>query len=304
VDFTGPREDVLRRDFTINGLLYDPVADRLMDFVGGKADIDARLVRAIGEPRERFAEDKLRILRAVRFGARFGYSIEDRTWEAVRAMAHEIHQVSAERVRDELVRILTEGQASRGLRLLEESGLREAILPELVWTPHLERTLDRLGSGRAPDLATAVLLHECAPADAGRVVRRLRFSNAEIEHVEALVANQPRFAAPERMSTSALKKFLRLNRFEDHLELHRLHTAAEGGPSEAYEFLRRKLEEWPPEILRPAPLISGDDLISLGFEPGPSFKKILTAIEDEQLEGRLTDRDAAVRFLRERFGPG
>src|SRR5499427_6346014 len=151
VVFTDAKQDVLRRDFTINGLLYDPLTNEVIDYVNGRADIDARIVRAIGDPRARFEEDKLRILRAIRFGARLGYTIEQETWNAVRAMAPKIHQVSLERIREELTRILTEGQAARGFRMLDESGLRAEVLPELTWTPHIETALGMLHRQTQPD---------------------------------------------------------------------------------------------------------------------------------------------------------
>src|SRR5213594_1341151 len=176
VVFTDARQDVLRRDFTINGLLYDPMSQEVIDYVNGQADIKAKLVRAIGDPHARFEEDKLRILRAVRFGARLGYEIEDETWKAVCAMAPKIHQVSSERVRDELSRILTEGQAARGFRLLDASGLREEILPELEWTGHIERSLELLERGVEPDFAMGVLLHETPVQSVESIVQRLKFS--------------------------------------------------------------------------------------------------------------------------------
>src|SRR5947207_5134292 len=159
VVFTDAKQDVLRRDFTINGLLFDPLTKELIDYVNGRADIDAKIVRAIGDPRARFEEDKLRVLRAVRFGARLGYTIESATWNAVREMAPKIHQVSKERIREELTRILTEGRAAHGMQMLAESGLRQEILPELEWTPHIERSLELLSKGIQPDFSMGVLLH-------------------------------------------------------------------------------------------------------------------------------------------------
>src|SRR5215472_11616395 len=223
VVFTDAEQDVLRRDFTINGLLYDPIAGRVIDYVHGQEDIDAKIVRAIGDPHARFEEDKLRILRAIRFGARLGYTIEQNTWAAVVAMAPKIHQVSQERIREELTRILTEGQAARGFRMLNESGLRTEVLPELVWTDHLEKSLALLRSGSDPDFAMGVLLHETPVADVQRIVERLKFSRAEMHHMIALVENFPRFSQVRQMPVSALKRFLRLERFHDHLELARIH---------------------------------------------------------------------------------
>src|SRR5437762_13468042 len=180
VVFTDAKQDVLRRDFTINGLLYDPTTEQVIDYVNGQADIQAKVVRAIGDPHARFEEDKLRILRAIRFGARLGYTIEPATWDAVRAMAPKIHQVSSERIREELTRILTEGQAARGFRMLEECGLRAEIIPELEWTNHIGKSLELLPKGSEPDFATGVLLHHTAVADVQRIIERLKFSRAEM----------------------------------------------------------------------------------------------------------------------------
>ncbi len=302
VVFTDAKQDVLRRDFTINGLLYDPFEERVIDYVNGQADIQAKLVRAIGDPRARFEEDKLRILRAVRFGARLGYTIEPATWEAVRAMAPKIHQVSSERIREELSRILTEGQAARGIEMLEESGLRNEILPELQLTDHLERCLEMLRPGIEPDFGMAVLLHYTPIAQTQSIVERLKFSRAEMHHIVALLENLPKFHQVRQMSTSSLKRFFRLVRFDDHLELARIHAAAAGEDVEDYNYVLRKRQEWTDEDIAPKPLISGEDLIAIGFPPGPVFKEILTRVEDEQLEGRLTDSAGALDFVRRHYG--
>lgn len=302
VSFTDAKQDVLRRDFTINGLLYDPITERVIDYVNGQADIEAKLVRAIGDPRARFEEDKLRILRAIRFGARLGYKIEPATWEAVCAMAPAIHQVSRERIREELLRILTEGQAARGIRMLEESGLRKEILPELELTDHVERSLEMLQAGVQPDFATAVLLHETPVDQVNGIIERLKFSRAEVHHVLALVGNLPSFYKVRSMSLSGLKRFFRLIRFEDHLELARIHGIAGGEDLEDYSYASRKHQEWTEEDIAPRPLISGEDLILLGFVPGPQFKEILTHVEDEQLEGRLSDHSQALNFVLQHYG--
>lgn len=302
VVFTNAEQDVLRRDFTINGLLYDPIEQRLIDYVQGQKDIDAKIVRAIGDPHARFEEDKLRILRAVRFGARLGYTIEDGTWSAVRAMAPKIHQVSLERIRDEVTRILTEGQASRGFLMLQESGLRAEIFPELEWTEHIERALSLLSRGAPADFAVAVLLHEIPAANVEKIVERLKFSRAEMHHVTALVENLPRFSEVQRMSMSALKRFFRLNRFHDLIELARIHRVVGNQDLADYEYVRRKREVWTEADIWPAPLITGDDLIEMGFAPGPAFKDILTRVEDEQLEERLKTHSEAVAFVRREFG--
>ncbi len=301
VVFTDAKQDVLRRDFTINGLLYDPLTGEIIDYVNGRADIDAKIVRAIGDPRARFEEDKLRILRAIRFGARLGYSIEQATWDAARAMAPDIHQVSSERIREELTRILTEGQAARGLQMLEESGLRAEILSELTWTTHLEQSLALVTRGASPDFGMAVLLHHTPTADVQRISERLKFSRAEMRHILALVENLPRFSEVRQMSTRSLKRFFRLDRFEDHLNLARIHAVATGEEPVDYAFASAKRKEWSDDDIWPQPLLTGDDLVAMGLRPGPQFKEILTRVEDEQLEGRLRSRDEAVRFVRDNF---
>lgn len=298
VTFTGPREDVLRRDFTINGLLYDPIEDRVIDFVDGRADIRKRLVRAIGDPKERFAEDKLRILRAVRFGARLGYDIDPATWDAVREMAGEIGTVSAERIHDEVTRILTEGGAARGFDLMAESGLLGTIFPEVIWNDHLRSALRMIERGAAPDFAYGVLWHESGVDAARRGAARLRMSNAHTAHILGLVGQQPVFDTVEEMPVAALKRFVRQPRFSDHLALRRIH----GGESDsAAVFVGSRLAEWADRDLHPEPLISGTDLINLNLPPGPSFRTILDAVEDAQLDGRLSDRDSALEFVRTRF---
>ena len=301
VVFTDAEQDVLRRDFTINGLLYDPIGGGVIDYVHGQEDIEAKIVRAIGDPHARFEEDKLRILRAIRFGARLGYTIESRTWDAVRAMAPKIHQVSRERIRDEIVRILIEGQAARGFRMLEESGLRAQMLPELSWTDHIEKSLGMLPARAEEDFAVGVLLHETPVADVQSVVERLRFSRAEMHHVIALVENLPRFSEVRQMPVSTIKRFLRLDRFHDHLELARIHRVTRNQDLADYNFVRNKRREWSETDIWPEPLITGDNLIMMGFTPGPAFKEILTRIEDEQLEGRLKTHEQAMDYVKREF---
>ncbi|MGH9556206.1 MAG: CCA tRNA nucleotidyltransferase [Terriglobales bacterium] len=333
------REDVQRRDFTINGLLLDPLNnDEVLDYVGGRRDLEAGVVRAIGEPARRFAEDKLRMLRAVRFAARFGYTIEPTTLLAIREHVKEIEQVSRERVRDEVVKMLTEGQARRAFELLDETGLLREVLPEVaamkgveqppqfhpegdVWV-HTLLLLAGLRGGGPSTLAVGALLHDVgkpptfrrAPdrirfdghAEVGakmaeEICRRFRFSNDETEQVCALVANHLRFIDAPRMKESTLKRFLRLPRFEEHLELHRLDCLASHGGLDLYEFVRQKIAQTPPEQIRPRPALTGDDLIAAGYAPGPRFREILALVEDAQLEGTLTDKAAAMEFVRQRF---
>jgi poly(A) polymerase len=330
--------DVQRRDFTINGLLLDPENDQVLDYVGGQMDLKSGIVRAIGNPVRRFDEDKLRMLRAVRFAARFGYKIEDETFAAIEGLATEIKQVSRERVRDELLKMLTEGHARSAFELLDTTGLLECILPEItrmkgveqppqfhpegdVWI-HTLMLLEQLPPGVSPTLALGALLHDVGkPATfrvapdrirfdghvevgekvAADILHRLRLSNEETAQVLALVANHMRFADVMKMKDSTLKRFFRLPKFEEHVELHRIDCTASHGKLDLYEFTQRKLQETPPQEIRPEPLVRGNDLITAGYEPGPRFKEILEAVEDAQLEGRLRSRDEAMQFVTREF---
>jgi len=301
VVFTDAKSDVLRRDFTINGLLFDPVERKILDYVSGQQDIDAKIVRAIGDPAKRFEEDKLRVLRAIRFGARLGYTIEPETWKAVCAMAPQIHQVSIERIQGELVRILTEGQAGHGFQLVHDAGLLQAVLPEVQWSGHLAKCLELLERGVEPDLATAVLLHDLDADRAESIVERLRFSRAEINHIVCLIAQNHRFRTVRSMRIGELKKFFRLLRFEHHLDLERICAVASGRELEDYFFARKMFQGWTNENISPTPLITGEDLIELGYSPGPPFKEMLDRVEDEQLEGRLRDRAEAIEFVKRNY---
>ncbi len=333
---TDPRQDVLRRDFTINALLLDPETGEILDFVGGRADLEANLIRAIGEPERRFREDHLRLLRAVRFAARFGFEIERETFNAIQSLSPFIKSVSAERVRDEIARILTEGGARRGFQLLDATGLLQQILPEIakmkgvqqppefhpegdVWT----HTLIMLDGLREPSLTLAlgVLLHDVGKPDTFRIAERirfdghvekgieiahalltrLRFPNQVIEGAEALIANHMKFMEVPRMRESTLKRFLRLPDFEEHMQLHRLDCLSSHGGLDNYDFVRRKQEEVPPEQLKPAPLLTGRELIAAGYRPGPMFGIVLSEIEDAQLEGRITTPDEALELAREKL---
>jgi poly(A) polymerase len=333
-----PREDVARRDFTINGMMLDPVSSEVLDFVGGRRDLGAGIVRAIGDPKVRLAEDKLRMLRAVRFAARFEYVIEAETLAAIRGLAHEIRVVSRERVRDELTKMLTEGHARRAFLLLDESGLLKEVLPEILAMKGVEQPpefhpegdvfvhtlllLENLPQPCSPALAWGALLHDVGKPATFRVApdrirfdnhvevgvkiaegicERLRFSNHDASQVLALVDNHMRFGHVTRMKESTLKKFLRLPGFEEHLALHRADSLASHGNLSTYELVRAKLAEIPPEKIRPAALVTGDDLIASGYAPGPRFREILDAVEDGQLEGRLLSREAAIEFVRREF---
>ncbi len=333
---TDPRQDVLRRDFTINALLLDPVSGEVLDFIGGRADLEAKLIHAIGDPERRFREDHLRLLRAVRFAARLGFEIEPVTFAAIRHLAPLIRSVAAERVRDEIARILTEGGARRGFELLDSTGLLEPILPEIaamkgvaqppefhpegdVWT----HTLIMLDGLREPSLTLAlgVLLHDAGKPATLRVAERirfdghvdkgveiahsllsrLRFPNHVIEGVEALIANHMKFMETPRMRESTLKRFMRMTDFEEHMALHRLDCLSSHGHLDNYEFVRAKQREVPPEELKPAPLLSGSDLIAAGYRPGPAFGIVLSEIEDAQLEGRISTAEEALRMAREKL---
>ena len=333
-----PREDVLRRDFTINGMLLDPLTDEVLDYVGGQKDLEAGMVRAIGNPEQRFAEDKLRMLRAVRFAARFAYAIEDETFAAIQKLAKDVGLVSRERVRDELTRVLTEEHPRRAFQLLDESGLLKEVLPEIsamkgVAQPpqfhpegdvfvHTLLLLDHLPQPCPPTLAWGALLHDVGkPATfrvapdrirfddhvhvgvkiAQEICGRLHFSVSDTQQILALVGNHMRFSHATRMNQSTLKKFLRMPAFDQHLALHRADSLASHGYLSTYDFVKEKLAAIPPEKMRPAPLVTGDDLIAAGHSPGPKFREILDAVEDGQLEGWLASREAALEFVRREF---
>ncbi len=356
---TEAREDVVRRDFTINGMLLDPVkleqtgdvAGAVLDFVGGREDLTAGVVRAIGDARVRFAEDKLRMLRGVRFAARLGFAIEAGTIGAMQERAHEIRQVSCERIREELTRMLTEGRARRALELMDEAGLLREVLREAVrmhgveqppeWHPegdvwvHTMLLLEGLEPGCSPTLAWGALLHDIGkPATfqidrtgsmpemprerirfsghvevgvrvAEEILRRLRFSNEETEQIVALVKNHMRFGDVLEMRESTLKRFLRLPKFDEHLQLHWLDCTACHGRLGLWEFARAakaRYEAEPGEAMRPKLLVTGRDLIANGYKPGPRFKEMLEAAEDWQLEGLVTTTEEGVKLVRERFG--
>jgi poly(A) polymerase len=341
------REDVIRRDFTINGMMFDPVLDSqtcnltsaVLDYVGGQNDLRAGIIRAIGEPHRRFEEDKLRMLRAVRFAARFEYAIELETERAIRQLAPGIAQVSRERVRDELTRMLTEGHAHRAFELLDRTGLLHEVLPELtklhnvaqppeyhpegdVWI-HTLLLLEKLPAGASPTLAWGALLHDIGkpatfshhPPDrirfnghvevgvriAHEILRRLRFSNEDCAQILALVENHMRFGDIEKMKASTLKRFFRLPKFEEHLALHRLDCLSSHCDLSLYEFAKRKREELPEEEVRPILLVTGRDLISAGYEPGPQFKEMLRLAEDAQLEGRIHTKEEALELIRQQL---
>jgi len=339
VHFSSPEEDAKRRDFTINGMFYDPVAEQVIDLVGGQADIAAKLVRAIGEPAKRFAEDRLRMLRAVRFATVLDYQIDNQTWEALVANATSINQISAERIRDELMRIFLSPNRVRGWDLLDSSGLMPVILPELeamkgVLQPeqfhpegdvfvHTRLMLQLLPEEVSVPLVLAVLFHDVAkPVTAtvdktGRIrfnehdrigaqmteaiMRRLRFSGAEIDATIEMVRQHMVFKDAPNMRVAKLKRFMARPTFEDELELHRVDCESSHRILDNYEFLLRKREEFANEPIIPPPLVRGDDLIALGLKPGPKFGEILEAVETRQLEGTLRTRDEALEWVKREY---
>jgi poly(A) polymerase len=347
-----PREDVLRRDFTLNGLLLDALAyeqggqieDHILDFVGGRQDLAAGIIRAIGEPQRRFAEDKLRMLRAVRFAARLGFTLDPQTLAAIKTEASAIHQVSSERIRDELTKILTEGAARRGFELLDETGLLAEVLPEVarlqgvaqppqyhpegdVWT-HTLMLLDHLPAGASPTLAWGMLLHDIGkpatftppdpnkPGDrirfnghveigmaiARTILTRLRFSNDDCAQILALIQHHMQFGDITKMKQSTLKRFLRLPHFDQHLALHYADVMSSHRMLGMYDYARENFEHLSEVEIQPKLLLTGEDLIAAGYRPGPSFREMLLAAEDAQLEGSIATRDQALTLIGQRFG--
>src|SRR6266576_475291 len=336
VHFSSPEEDAKRRDFTINGMFYDPVSEEVIDFVGGHADIAAKLVRAIGDPVQRFAEDRLRMLRAVRFATVLDYQIDPTTWDALIANAASIHEISAERIRDELVRIFLSPNRGRGWDLLDASGLMRAILPEIEamkgceqpeqFHPegdvfkHTRLMLDFLPENVSVPLVFAVLFHDVAKPrtstvdETGRmrfsvhvrigaemteeIMRRLRFSGAEIEGTVEMVRQHMVFKDVPKMRVAKLKRFMARPTFDEELELHRVDCQGSHRMLGNYEFLLRKREEFANEPIIPAPLLRGDDLFALGLKPGPKVGEILEAVETRQLEGSLRTREEALEWVK------
>ncbi len=335
-----PEEDVRRRDFTINGLLYDPLEEEVLDFVGGRKDLEEGIIRTIGEPAERFAEDRLRLLRAIRFAARFGYRIEEKTWAALYGARAGIEQVSCERVRDELLKMLTEGAARRAFELLDDAGLLEILLPEVarmkgveqppefhpegdVWV-HTLLMLEHLVQP-TPTLALGALLHDVgkpptfAPASgpdgrirfdrhtevgaamAENICARLRLSNRDAERVVALVRHHLRFKDAPQMRASTFKRFISMDGFDEHLELHRLDCVASHGDLGNWQFIKNQIENLPPEEVRPPRLLTGHDLQAMGYRPGPQMGKVLAALEEAQLEGTVKTVEEARAFVQQRF---
>ena len=342
VHFSSPEEDAKRRDFTINGMFYDPVAEEVIDFVGGRADIAAKLVRAIGDAAQRFAEDRLRMLRAVRFATVLGYKIDSQTWDALVANAASVNKISAERIREELARIFLSPNRMRGWDLLDSSGLMRAILPEIdamkgckqpeQFHPegdvfeHTRLMLQFLPEKVSVPLVFSVLLHDVAKPrtavvdETGRIrfnghdrigaemteeiMRRLRFSGAEIDATVEMVRQHMVFKDVPKMRVAKLRRFMARPTFDDELELHRVDCEGSHRMLDNYEFLLRKRDEFANEPIVPPPLVRGDDLIALGLKPGPKFGEILEAIETRQLEGNLRSREEALDWLKREYARG
>jgi tRNA nucleotidyltransferase/poly(A) polymerase len=339
VHFATAEEDAARRDFTINGMFFDPEKNEVIDYVGGKADLDRQLVRAIGDPAQRFAEDRLRMLRAVRFATVLGFEIDPATWNAIVANAVSIKEISAERIREELMKIFLSPNRGRGWDLLDASGLMKTILPELEemkgceqppqFHPegdvfkHTRIMLGMLPPEVSPPLVLSVLFHDIGKPPTAtvdedgrirfnghdrigaemteRIMERLRFSRAEIDATVEAVRQHMVFKDVPNMRVAKLKRFMARPTFTDELELHRVDCASSHAMMDNYEFLLAKKEEFANEPIIPPPLVRGDDLISLGMKPGPKFGEILEAVETRQLEGALKDREEALEWVKAEY---
>lgn len=338
VTFTTAEEDAKRRDFTINGLFKNPLTNEILDFVGGRADLSAGLLRAIGDPHQRFQEDSLRLLRAIRFAVKTGFKLEHHTWQALQENAARLGQISPERIRDEFSRIITHPNRALGLELLLDSGLSDQFLPELrdlvgceqppQWHPegdvftHTKIALDLLPDDAPLTLCLAVLLHDIGkPATyewdekdqrirfsghdavgaemAEQILRRLRYSNDVIADVQEMVARHMQFMNVQEMRAAKVKRFMARPTFPLEMELHRVDCASSNGFTDNYEFLKAKAIEFADEPIIPPPLVTGRDLIALGLSPGPQFKAILEEIQTRQLEGVLSEREQALALLPE-----
>ncbi len=337
VKMSDPEEDAKRRDFTVNGLFYDPLKDKIIDYVGGVDDIHRKLIRTIGTPEERFSEDKLRLLRAVRFASTLAFQIEDETWRTLKKMSPEIKQVSSERIRDELVKILTRPHAGLGLDLLSESGLLKEVLPEVEamkgceqspeYHPegdvfvHTKMLLDKLENSTTT-LALSALLHDVGKpptfsredgkihfyehdrvgAEMSReILTRLRFSNKDIEAIVAAVGNHMRFMHVQEMRQGKLKTFLARDTFQEELELHRIDCSSSHGKLDNYEFLKTKIQEFKAEELKPKPFLTGHHLLVAGIPAGPLMGQILKEGYELQLEGHFKSQEDALPWAKERW---
>jgi poly(A) polymerase len=332
------QEDIVRRDFTINGMVYDPIADRVIDKVGGQRDLENKLVRAIGSPRARFEEDRLRMLRAVRFAASLGFAVESETFRAICDLASRIGQISWERIGDEITRILTEGGAKAGFELLDQTGLLKILLPEIDALKGVDQspdyhpegdvfthTLLTLGHLDSPSetLAYGCLFHDvgkplCIRREGERLtfyghtekgaemaeqaLKRLKRSRTTWERVSYLVRNHLRHTQAPKMRLSTLKRFLGEEGIEELLELTRIDALSANGDLQYYRFCQQKLAELKQEEIHPEPLLRGRDLIAMGFSPGPNFHDILKEIEEAQLAGELSSREQAIDWVYKHYG--
>ena len=336
VSFTDARHDVERRDFTVNALFFNPFTEEVIDYIKGREDLERKLIRTVGPPRSRFQEDKLRLLRALRFACQLDFEIEQETYQQLKEHASQLTQVSWERIRDEVLKILTGPDPSRGLKLMSDSGILEVILPEIAAMHGVQQPPEfhpegdvfvhtclmfELSQERSETLALEILLHDVGKpptfiikerirfdghADLGakmaeEICRRLRISNQQTEEVVDVVKDHLRFIHVQEMRESTLKRFLRKTNFSDHLELHRLDSLASHGKLSSYHFCQEKLEELSQEAMRPKPLINGHDLIRMGLEPGPLFSEILRAIEDFQLEDKLSSKEETLDWVKKHY---
>jgi putative nucleotidyltransferase with HDIG domain len=331
------QEDIMRRDFTINGMVYDPIENRVVDLVEGKKDLERRCIRAIGNPRERFEEDRLRVVRAIRFAASLNFAIDSVTFDAIKQSAATITQISWERIGEEITRILTEGGARRGFELLDETGLLKILLPEIERMKGVEQSPDHHPEGDVfkhtlltlshletptETLAYGCLLHDvgkpvCFHQEAGRItfyghtdrgaemaeaiLKRLKRGRAAWERVAYLVKNHLRHTQAPKMRLSTLKRFLREEGIDELLELARIDALSSSGDLQYYRFCQERLSEMQEEEIRPEPLLRGKDLIGMGYIPGPIFAEILQRVEDAQLGGELTSRQEAVDWVKKNY---
>jgi poly(A) polymerase len=338
VTFASAREDVRRRDFTVNGMLYDIREEKILDWVGGREDLEKKIIRCIGNPTERFQEDYLRMLRAVRFTARLGFTLEPETFEAIKAQAENIRRVSAERIQEELTKMLTGPHPEQALDRMRDSGILSVILPEMMLTIGVEqpaqfhpegdvynhtRQMLALMKNPEPALALMALLHDVGKPQtqtfaedrirfhnhdtvgvqiAGKILERLRFSKEITGQVLEGIEKHMNFANAKKMRVNTLKRFIRRGNFQRELELHRLDCTASHGDLTMYDFLKSVCGQYSQEEIKPVPLLTGRDLIALGFAPSPHFKQILLDVEDQQLENKLMTKEEAVEYVKRQYG--
>ncbi|MEX0806269.1 MAG: CCA tRNA nucleotidyltransferase [Candidatus Binatia bacterium] len=331
------REDIVRRDFTINGMIYDPIEDRIIDLVDGKKDLERRCIRAIGNPRERFEEDRLRMVRAIRFAASLNFEIDSATFEAIKQSAARVTQISWERIGEEITRVLIEGGARQGFELLDQSGLLKILLPEIDAMKGTEQSPDHHPEGDVfnhtlltlshLDAPTETLAYGCLLHDAGKpvcirkdsqritfyghtdrgaemaeeILKRLKRGRAVWERVAYLVKNHLRHTQAPKMRLSTLKRFLREDGIDELLELARIDALSSSGDLQYYEFCKERMSEMQEVEIRPEPLLRGQDLIEMGYVPGPIFTDILRQVEDAQLGGELTSRQEAIEWVNRNY---